>query len=145
MVTSTNQKAACPQKIIQHGRNREQKRGSPILHGPSSMHRRNQHVPLILLIRPRGTQSHLGIPLVRGHSTKDRLEERMNRSQPTPSHPQSGQRKESDICPTKQEHPAENLPEPILHRERHHPPRTTRPKQRSTHYTKQIRTLQKGL
>src|SRR5712675_1569 len=109
-------------KTLQCRRHREQSRRTPILHRPRSPNRKDDHPPPILLNRVRRTQSDPRILLVRSRPAENRLEERVDRSLPTPHYTQSLQRSKSSFHLTTQKHSQTDLQNPILHWKREHPP-----------------------
>src|SRR5712672_307330 len=109
-------------KTLQRGQHREQSRRTPILHRPRSPNRKDDHPPPVLLNGVRRAQSDPRILLVRSRPAEDRLEERVDRSLPTPHYTQSPQRSKSSFHLTTQKHSQTDLQDPILHWKRDHPP-----------------------
>src|SRR5712672_1303169 len=108
-------------KTLQCRRHGEQSRRTPILYRPRSPNGKDDHPPPILLNGVRRAQSDPRILLVRSRPAKDRLEERVDRSLPTPHYTQSPQRSKSSLYLATQKHPQTDLQSPILHWKCNHP------------------------
>jgi hypothetical protein len=108
-------------KTLQRRWHGKQSRRTPILYRPGSLNGKDDHPPTILPNRIGGTQGNFRILLVRSHPTKNRLEEGMDRSLPTPYRTQSPKCSKSSLCLTTQKHPQADLQNPILHWKCDHP------------------------
>jgi len=122
MATTPNQTIGRTTKTVQHRWDRKQKRRTMILHRSSSMNRNNLSYPKVLPIRLRRTQGNTRIPLVYSHSTKNRLEERMDRSHSTPYNPPSPRCKKSHIRPKNPQKTTKTHSQQNIHQKSHlHP------------------------
>jgi hypothetical protein len=78
MAPTPNQKAGKPKEALQRQWDQKQSWGIAILHRLRKLHWNNKYQAMLLLVRPRRTQSYIRVPLVCGCATKHQLEVRMD-------------------------------------------------------------------